>query len=168
MRHYNTPYYFRLGQVMHVVMTLRTAQFLVDPPEPPEPSPPDPVPVDPPDPAPSPDPEPPPNPEPIPLPPEDPPLPPDPDPLGHDDPVFAGAMVLANIKDAASHEGRWWWRITDDTLDQWQPEDARHLLKMLGKIAVPTRGCVAFTLSKTRGWWDLVAELAPRGLLILG
>lgn len=170
MRNYNTTYFFQLGEVTHLVLSRRAGLFVVDPPEPPEPMPPDPIPVDPPEPAPSPDPEPPPNPEPTPLPPDTPPLPPDPDPpepVKYDDPIFAGPMALANLKNADSHDARWWWRITDDLLDQWQPDNARHLLRMLGKIATPQRGCVVFTLSKTRGWWDLVVELAPRGLLIL-
>jgi hypothetical protein len=167
MRHYNTPYYYRLGDVIHTVTTTRALRFLVDPPEPPDPNPPEPVPIDPPEPAPSPDPEPPPNPEPTPLPDNDPPLPPDPDPVKYDDPIFAGAMVLGNAKIARSQDGQWWWQITDDVLDGWQPQSARHLLQQLGKIATPQRSCVAFTLSKARGWWDLVAQLTPRGLVIL-
>lgn len=170
LRNYNTPNFFQLGDVTHLVLTRRAGLFVVDPPEPLPPDPPDPVPVDPPEPAPSPDPEPPPEPEPTPLPPEDPPLPPDPDPpepVKYDDPIFAGAMVLANAKHASSHFGQWWWHITDDILDQWEPQSARHLLRMLGKIATPQRSCVAFTLSQSRGWWELVAQLTPRGLVIL-
>lgn len=171
MRNYNTPYYFRLGDVMHLVLTRRAGLFIVDPPEPPPPDPPEPPPVDPPEPAPSPDPEPPPEPEPTPIPPNDPPIPPDPDPpdpVKYDDPLFAGPMVLANIKGGASHKGQWWWRITDETLDAWQPDSPIHLLRMLGKIAHPHRGCVHFSLDKTGQWWGFVRQLAPRGLLILG
>jgi hypothetical protein len=167
MRHYSTPYYFQLGMTMHAITTLRVARFLADPPEPPEPDPPEPAPVDPPEPAPSPDPEPPPNPEPLPLPDTAPPTPPDPDPVKYDDPIFAGAMVLAPLTKAYAQDGRWWWHITDAVLDKWSPVSTRHLLQMLGKIATPQRGCVAFTLNQAGPWYLLVAELTPRGLLIL-
>jgi hypothetical protein len=167
MRRYNTPYYYRLGEVLHTITTVRAARFMSDPPEPPPPDPPEPPPVDPPDPAPSPDPEPPPNPEPLPIPDTTPPTPPDPDPVRYDDPIFAGAMVLCPLPKAYAHDGRWWWQITPHILDKWSPVSARHLLQMLGKVATPQRGCVVFSVPPSSPWYGLIVELSSRGLLIL-
>lgn len=161
-RHYNTPYAFTLGMHIYLTTTRYMGGYLA------EPDPVDPPDNDPPEPAPQPTPDPAPAPEPVPLPDNTPPDPPDPDPAKYDNPIYAGPMILANIKNAHSHEGRWWWRVTDDVLDQWQPQSAQHLLEILGKrCAHPQRNSVVFLLSKTRGWWSFVEQLAPRGLLIL-
>ena len=161
-RHYNPVYPFALGMNFYMTTTRYMTGYVT------EPDPVDPPDNDPPEPAPQPTPDPAPAPEPVPLPPNDPPDPPDPDPAKYDNVIFGGPMILANLKSAQSHEGRWWWQITDDELDQWQPQNARHLLEILGKkCAHPHRNAVVFLLSKTRGWWSVVEQLAPRGLLIL-
>jgi hypothetical protein len=158
MRHYNTLYSYRLGEVLHLTLTRRAALFLSDPPEPLPPDPPEPAPVDPPEPAPDPAPEPPPQPEPIDPPDPQPPEPPDPDPVKFDNLVFSGAVVIVNAKNPWSHERRGWFRVDDALLDQWQPQSHRHLLEILGKHATMHRGCVVFCLSRTYGWWDFVAD----------
>jgi outer membrane biosynthesis protein TonB len=112
MRHYNTLYSYRLGEVLHLAMTRRAALFLADPPEPPPPDPPEPAPVDPPEPAPDPTPEPPPQPEPIDPPDPQPPEPPVPQRRqAHRDqtPGIQGDRVddRRRCRDPVGSQGRW-------------------------------------------------------------
>lgn len=171
MRHYKPFFTFNMGINAHVVLRRDLAQRLADvdpvpPPEPPDPPvPPVPEPVPPPEPdplppVPEPDPVPPPDPDPVP--------PPPPDDYDFDELLYAGVLVLCNAKTPRSHNGRYWSKVDDGTLDGWAIVDERHLDHTLHTKLDERRACVVFTLSTTGGWWNTISDYVTRrgGLVI--
>lgn len=164
MRHYKPFFTFNIGINSHVVLRRALAGRLAtedpipppEPPDPPVPPPPEPVPP------PEPDPAPPPDPEPIPPPDPDPIPPPPPDDYDFDELLYAGVVILANTKAPVSHEGLWWTKVDEATLDGWEIADERHLDYTLHTKLDERRACVVFCLSTQGDWWNMIYDYVIR------